>query len=338
MKKLSRHGDHGFVAVSYVYDLLHVMEKRGVESAAIIGDSGVAPALLRGHDSRLTLAQFGSLVHACSKHGDVAGLGYAFGLSVKPHSHGLLGLAIHDCCTLREAAQLAERFYLLRVGVVRLRLVDEAAMSGMRVEVDALPVSLREFAREAVMSMLLRFVQQAVGHEVGAEIWFEHAEPAHHRDWAHHLPPVRFGCPRTQLRLPQDSFNQPLAAANPLSTQAAVQQMEVELERLGVPADTVSVVRRQLLLAQEELPALSALAARLNMSASTLKRRLQLEGSSFQEMLDGVRQERACELLRRPELTVERVARQLGYSDAANFARAFRKWTGQVPSAWRREQ
>lgn len=336
MKNNSRPGDHGFVAVSYVYDLLQVMEERGADSAAIIRDSGVPRALLTGHDSRLALAQFGALVHACSSHGNVAGLGYAFGLSVKPHSHGMLGQAIHDCRTLREAAQLAERFYRLRVGVVRLRLVDEAAVSGMRVEVDAVPSVLREFTREAVMSMLVRFVQQVVGPETGAEIWFEHAEPAHHRDWARRLPAVRFGRPVSQLCLPRASFDQPLAAANPLSARAAVQQMEVELERFGATADTAGAVRQQLLLAREDLPALSVLATRLNVSASTLKRRLQLEGTSFQELLDGVRREHACELLRRPALTIEQVARQLGYSDAANFTRAFRKWTGRVPSAWRR--
>ncbi|MES2919116.1 MAG: AraC family transcriptional regulator ligand-binding domain-containing protein [Pseudomonadota bacterium] len=337
MKNSSRHIDHGFVAVSYAYDLLHVMAERGADSEAIIRDSGVPRALLTGHDSRLSLVHFGSLVQACSRHGSVAGLGYAFGLGVKPHSHGMLGLAIHDCRSLREAAQLAERFYHLRVGVVRLSLVDDAAFSGMRVEVDAVPALLREFTCEAVMSMLLRFVQQAAGPGVGAEIWFEHAEPAHHRDWAGRLPPVRFGRPENQLRLPRHCLDQPLAAANPLAARAAVQQMEVELERIGAPAGTAAAVRQQLLLARDDLPALPVLAARLNVSASTLKRRLQLEGASFQGLLDGVRRDHACELLRQPLRSVEQVARQLGYSDAANFTRAFRKWTGQAPSAWRRQ-
>ncbi|HET8729620.1 MAG TPA: AraC family transcriptional regulator ligand-binding domain-containing protein, partial [Moraxellaceae bacterium] len=124
MKKSTRSVERSLIAVSYAYDLLHVMEDRGASSEAIIRDSQIPSTLLKGHDARITAAQFASLVRACASHGDVAGLGYAFGLNVKLPSHGLLGLAMVNCRTPREAMQLGERFSPLRSGIVRLRVIE----------------------------------------------------------------------------------------------------------------------------------------------------------------------------------------------------------------------
>ena len=72
-----------------------------------------------------------------------------------------------------------------------------------------------------------------------------------------------------------------------------------------------------------------------HVSARTLMRRLQDEGTSYQQLLDTVREELACWLLLRTTLPVEAIAGQLGYEDPSNFARTFRRWTGQTPSSFR---
>jgi AraC-like DNA-binding protein len=69
----------------------------------------------------------------------------------------------------------------------------------------------------------------------------------------------------------------------------------------------------------------------------TLKRRLADQGTSFSALLDEVRRDRATLLLRAGELSVDEIGARLGYSDPANFARAFRRWTGSSPRAFRRK-
>lgn len=332
--KLSPDLERSRIAVSYAYDLLQVMEARGASSAAIIADSGVPAVLLRGHDSRLTLGQFVALVQACARHGDASGLGYAFGLNVKAPSHGLLGLAVQNARTAREALQIAARYIPLRSSHVRLHLNEEAAVAALQVDGAALFPELRRFFHECLAGVLVRSLRELTGSCADAEIWFEHEEPPYHRDWRAHLPPVRFRMPGNQIRLPRALLDVPLPAPNPLSTRAAIYQMETQLDR-GVPPATVAQVRSLLESAGEVLPGLAEVAAGLALSASTLKRRLQQEGVSFQRVLDEVRRDRALALLREPAMTIEQVARQLGYSDAANFTRAFRKWTGRSPTDWR---
>lgn len=335
MKNFARPAGRGLVSVSYAYDLLHVMQERGASSEAIIRDSGIPPLLLRGHDTRLSLEQFRRLVQACAGHGDVAGLGYAFGLNVKPPSHGLLGLAMLNARTPREALQLAERFSRLRSGHLQLRLVEEGEVAALQVEGDEAIWALREFFYEALAGLLWRFTQSLASAPVNGELWFTHAEPAHHRHWRQQLPPVRFNMPSNQLRLPRALLDCPLPSANPLSTNAAVSQMEAQLELVCDAPDMTCRVQRLLQASREDMPALADVAALLNISPSTLKRRLQQEGASFQGLLDATRRQRALALLQEPALTIEQVGRRLGYSDVANFTRAFRKWTGVSPTEWR---
>jgi AraC-like DNA-binding protein len=66
-----------------------------------------------------------------------------------------------------------------------------------------------------------------------------------------------------------------------------------------------------------------------------LRRQLHAEGTSFRRLVRQVREQLACRYLRERELTVEEVARLLGYAETAPFSRAFRSWTGQSPSDFR---
>lgn len=71
------------------------------------------------------------------------------------------------------------------------------------------------------------------------------------------------------------------------------------------------------------------------MSSRTLKRCLQESGVGFQQLLDQVRRAEALRLLAHWELTLDDIARQLGYSSRSNFSRAFQSWTGQSPGRFR---
>lgn len=83
------------------------------------------------------------------------------------------------------------------------------------------------------------------------------------------------------------------------------------------------------------LPEAADVAARLAVSASTLRRRLRQEGTSFQELKDAVRQDAAIEGLVGGREPIAAVAARLGFSEDTAFHRAFRRWTGTTPGAFR---
>jgi AraC-like DNA-binding protein len=78
----------------------------------------------------------------------------------------------------------------------------------------------------------------------------------------------------------------------------------------------------------------SQIARNFGMSERTLKRKLAAQRTSYSELLERERHSRAIDLLR-GVVSVEEVAERLGYSDPANFTRAFRRWTGRSPRALR---
>ncbi len=85
----------------------------------------------------------------------------------------------------------------------------------------------------------------------------------------------------------------------------------------------------------EGFPAVEAISSALNMSAPTLRRRLKREGTTFQQLKDKARCEAAKLCLDRPELSINDIALQMGFTDPSAFHRSFKKWTQQTPGQFR---
>jgi AraC-like DNA-binding protein len=85
-----------------------------------------------------------------------------------------------------------------------------------------------------------------------------------------------------------------------------------------------------------ERPRIRAASAALGMSVRTLQRRLAAHGLTFAGLVDASRREAAACLLVETRAKVIDIALHLGYSDHGHFTRAFRRWTGLTPRAYRR--
>jgi AraC-like DNA-binding protein len=86
---------------------------------------------------------------------------------------------------------------------------------------------------------------------------------------------------------------------------------------------------------RQEMPSFEQLTGLLNMSARTLRRRLEKEGTSYQRIKDNARRDAAISMLSHEGMTVSEVAEQVGFSDPSAFHRSFKKWTGQSPGSYR---
>ncbi|MNZ95940.1 HTH-type transcriptional regulator VirS [compost metagenome] len=78
------------------------------------------------------------------------------------------------------------------------------------------------------------------------------------------------------------------------------------------------------------------IAEEMHMTSRTLRRKLSDEGTSFQELKDGVRCDAAIHYLSQPAIPISQISRQLGFSEPAAFTRAFKQWTGISPGLYRR--
>jgi AraC-like DNA-binding protein len=113
-------------------------------------------------------------------------------------------------------------------------------------------------------------------------------------------------------------------------------QAPVNVYRRGLHRDLVGEVREVLASwnAVDE-PSASAVASALGLQPRTLNRLLGKTGTRFNRLLEDARYDTAQRLLRDPAASVVSIAWSLGYADASAFSRAFHRWSGMTPTAWR---
>src|SRR6266404_3972114 len=111
----------------------------------------------------------------------------------------------------------------------------------------------------------------------------------------------------------------------------ATQELADLMKRSGV----VGMVRSIILQDIANDSSFAATAKTLQVPPRTLRRQLRQRGTSFQELLDEVRAQIAAKYLQRTVMTNEDIAFALGFSDAANFRHAFRRWTNKTPREYR---
>ena len=94
-------------------------------------------------------------------------------------------------------------------------------------------------------------------------------------------------------------------------------------------------VRETIELELERGAALEAVAARMHLSPSALRSRLRQHGTTYSAMLDRLRRDYAKRALRQSQLSVAEIAHRLGFAHPPAFHRAFRRWFGVTPNAYR---
>jgi AraC-like DNA-binding protein len=146
---------------------------------------------------------------------------------------------------------------------------------------------------------------------------------------------VEFGATENALVIPAIRLDLPVRFSDDQLAASSEEQCEEALRQLTEDVGFACRVRRVIETSHPFPPKLARVAATLFVSERTLKRRLQEEEASFQQLVDQVRLERAQELLRSTGMNLSQIADALGYADAANFTRAFKRWTGTSPSHYR---
>ncbi len=152
-----------------------------------------------------------------------------------------------------------------------------------------------------------------------------------------------FGCPidwdgrDARLLLPNAQLHARFRTADAAAHAVLRAQCRRMLLALGTPATAVAArVRSHLASCRDGFPTAAEAAALLGTSERSLRRALDAEQTSFRALLAEVRLEKSRRLLEDPRLSVEQVARMVGYSEPAAFIRAFTRWTGATPARFRR--
>jgi AraC-like DNA-binding protein len=146
---------------------------------------------------------------------------------------------------------------------------------------------------------------------------------------------VRFGCERNCVLIDAAWLAAPMPAHNPVSAQQVLALCDTQLRGRQASSEIVAVVERLLRARLADNPRLVDVAAELHMTERTLRRQLQAANTSFTALHDRVRNEAARRLLGGSRLTIAQIGTAVGFRDAREFRRAFKRWAGVAPRSLR---
>lgn len=328
--------DLGMPAI-YLHLLAELLNTIGVDERALLLRVGLDPARLKSTDLRVSQSQASEFVTRAIIESGEPGLGIMLARELKLPLHGALGTAVMSSRSLDEALELMTRYLTLRAPhlTVSRRQEGNNVLFNVSCGIDLGP--LHGFIMDAMLFGCVSMGAQLTGTAVpGSAILRRGAEPGYFQRFRQHIAvPVRYESREDALVIPRAQLSMPVRFSDAQLAASSRAQCEEALKQLTEDAGFACRVRRVIETSHPFPPKLARVAATLFVSERTLKRRLQEENASFQNLVDHVRLERAGELLKNTGMNLSQIADVLGYADAANFTRAFKRWTGTSPSHYR---
>jgi AraC-like DNA-binding protein len=265
-------------------------------------------------------------------------LGLHLGQSIQPAHLGALGYVLLACENLGAALLRIERYHRLLHDINPIQRQIEGHNLELQWGVSrGKPGALFD---EAGITSIVQFGRELCGQRLPlAQVDFVNPPPADLRPYQAYFDcPLRFGQPITRLVIPLASLQTPLRQPDPLLLKLMEEQMDAALAQLPDASDLAERVRRVVAhMAPHGSPELDAVAQALGLSPRVFYRRLAEQGHSFRDLREAALRQVAELHLRDQRLTLAEVGLLLGFSEQSAFSRAFKRWTGVSPLAWRKQ-
>lgn len=322
--------------VLYLRQLADQVRALGGEVAPWLARVGLTEASLGDPALVVTFPMFEGLVLGALDATREPALGLFVGQRLGATAHGILGYAATASGTIRQALGVLESYAHLRLSL--LDVSHDESPDAVRVrftEVTPLGPVGRPLVETVVLSVrnIVDAISMGACQPVAVAFTFDEPEyAAVARDLFRCA--VWYGRDWTGFVVTPHNLDTPLKLADPEAFREAQAICQRELDKLKASASMTSRVRRLLLERSDGFPTLQVTARLLHVTPRTLHRRLLDEGTSFRALLDDVRHRIAAEQLRSGRCRVEEVAYALGYTDVANFRRAFKRWEAVAPSTY----
>lgn len=265
-------------------------------------------------------------------------IGLKASASAQNTSVGLFDFIMKSSDSPRAATAASARYIRLLSDVHALSLGTHRRQAVIRIDT-SLPVP--DVLEDFVLASLVRnhVVEWCGGDLEETEVWFRHAEPADLAPYLRALPlaSLRFGADISGFSFRIDRLDAPLRARDRRLHAVLCAAAERILSALPAYASTTDSVRERIeqRLATHDIK-LSLIADELELHPRHLYRALAREGTSFDALLDDERRRVSLSRVAATNTPFLAVARQAGFGSVPAFYRAFRRWTGRTPAAYRR--
>lgn len=310
---------------------------RGLDLHRLLEAAGLSPSLFHAGKASVTTHQYFALWRALASAGLPDDFGLQLGTRPVPGHYDVATVAALHSANFGDAIGKIARYKRVMCPAV-WTLTTHGAQASLEsrwlLSEDAVPAYLSEGG----FASIARLFSLGTGGARLAPLRVEFTRAAGNGDMlARHFGcEVRFGAPRDLLFFARTKLDEPFLSHNPELLELMIPGLETALRR---HASEPSLVERvEACIAghmQGQRPGMAEVAKALCMSSRTLQRRLASDGTSYQQLLDGVRRASARRMLEATALEPSEIAFLLGFEELNSFNRAFQGWEGLTPVRWR---
>jgi AraC-like DNA-binding protein len=264
-------------------------------------------------------------------------IGLVVGRKVRPPALHALGLSWLASPTLLDGLRRIERYAQIVNSALSFELIESNEQAILTGTVENTELRPTDEAIDAILAIIVKMCRlMADPHFAPLLITFKRPDNGHVSQYIEFFRcPVRFGADKTAVYFDLETLRKPVAAGNRELAYHNDKLAERYLATLN--PDRVQDKVRELLLTL--LPSGDAsqemIASSMHRSVSSLQRQLKAEGVCYRQVLGQTRQALAEDLVKEGRYSLSQIAYLLGFSDQANFSRAFKRWTGNTPSSFR---
>ena len=309
----------------------------GYEEEQIFAGLDITADQLHDEKYRLTIAQHERFILRALKLTGDPHLAIRLGQQPTKRQTNLALLAVANSGQISKALYLTARYFKMVTRVFSIRSFDRSERAVMEIDLHLEHDLVSYFAMSAFALFLDRFFRKALGGaHVVQRLELRVAKPVGFDDVAERFPfEVVFGQQDTRLLFDDTLLDEPMEQADPQTVRLLMEMSERQLDEAEAEMSLVGAVKALLIEQIASPPKLEAASRQLGLSSRSLRRRLAESGTSYQKLLDGVRARMARQLITETTTPISTIADELGFGNPSDFARAFKRWTGQTPSSLR---
>lgn len=340
--------DEAVYSATKIACIVDALAAEGVAAAAVLRGVGISPSEAHSAKTRISRSQVVQCARNAISLSRDRQLAFHLGQRFHLTAYGLYGLAILSSNDPRKALRFMVEYHELAIPTVDVSFREEHHRGVLSIRhrsalaIDSRP-ALQRFHLDFNCSAALTGFRDVFGPSFKFDsIDLDYSRPDDAAFYAAAFAcPIAYAAEENKLVFDASWLDVTPALGNPI-TYSMVAGLVAELcdnilRELELHAGVAGKVRRVLLESMPRPLAAEAIAKRMGMAPRTLRRRLAEEHTSLRKVHAELKKQLALKYLSNTKLTIEDIAELLGFSDAANFRHAFRRWTGRAPLELRSE-
>ena len=321
--------------------LVEVLVEQGIAPEASLSGTGLSPENLANPETRTSVRQYITVCSNALQLSKTPETPFRTGSQIPLSAYGMYGFALVCSPTIREYFQVAVKYHRLATPLLSMSWREEGDYASWIFPVNAAvthPDPLLRFLMEQQLTQLSTHLRAMLQNDsylpVGAAL--SYSAPRHTDLYERYLGcKVRFGQPMSELVYPKSILSAKPLMAHGLTSKILQETCDRILGEVKTSTGVAGEVYQIIASTPGHSPSMESVARQISTTVRTLNRKLNAEGTSFTQILDDVRCNLASEYLRSTKLSIDDISELVGFSDAANFRHAFRRWTGSTPARYR---